>query len=79
MDEPQPLPDLDMLKHQLYIKDHEIMSLQAELERRIQQNEGMALAMERLEKTVAACFDRLLRRMDRTIDDSGSRNKRRRR
>jgi len=80
MEEPQQqtLSEIDMLKTTLCFKEHELFTLRSELERRNQECQMLALSMERLEKTTAAYYDRLMRRLDRLMPASDSRRARRR-
>ena len=54
-----------MLKNSLSIKEHEVFYLRGELERLSQTHQLLLLSIERLEKTMATCYDRLLRKIDR--------------
>ena len=79
MDEHQ-CTEVEMLKTSLCFKESEIFSLRAELEHRNQEHQNLLITIERLEKTVAANIDRLLRRVDRLTysTESDSRKRRRR-
>ena len=57
--------DIDILKHNLELKEHEVFYLRGELERLSQAHQMLLLSTERLETTMAACYDRLLRKIDR--------------
>jgi serine protease inhibitor len=59
------ISETDMLKANLGFKDHEIFMLRSELEHRNQEHQLLLLSIERLEKTMAACYDRLIRRIGR--------------
>jgi hypothetical protein len=76
-----PMSEIDLMKATLCMKDHEIFALRSELDRRIHENQMLLLSIERLEKTVAASYDRLVRRLDRygIVPESNSNNKRKRR
>lgn len=71
--------EIDILKNKLCMKDHEIYILQGELQRRIQESELTAIAIDRVEKTMAACYDRLLRKLERLTSHSFDQESRKRR
>jgi hypothetical protein len=76
----QPL-EIEMLRSALGLRDNEICMLRGELDRSHQAQQMLMLSMERLEKTMAACYDRLLRKVDRLgghHDDEQPLRKRRR-
>ncbi len=60
-----PPNETELLRSALCMKEHEVFALRSELDRHSTDAAAMALALERLEKTTAACFDRILRRLDR--------------
>ena len=72
-------PDLELLKTTICMKDHEIFNLRSELERKNHEVQSFAVSIERLEKTMATCYDRLLRRLERSglPVDQGTRKRRR--
>lgn len=78
MDE-QQCAEVEMLKTNLCFKDSEIFALRAELEHRNQEHQNLLITIERLEKTVAANIDRLLRRVDRLTNPVESESRKRRR
>jgi hypothetical protein len=79
MDDPAPqLTDLEALRAALCFKDHELFMLRTQLERMEQENHLLILSIERLEKTTAACFDRIVRKVDR-LTNSGETEARKRR
>jgi hypothetical protein len=66
MGEPSaPMSEVDIMKATLCMKDHEIFALRGELDRRMHENQMLLMSIERLEKTVAASYDRLVRKLDR--------------
>ena len=73
------LTETEMLKTGLQFKDNEIFALRAELERRDHMHHDLLMAIERLEKTVAANLDRILRRVDRLAYSADSESRKRRR
>jgi hypothetical protein len=77
----QQASEIDMLRSALGLRDHEIFILRGELERSHQAQQMLLLSVERLEKTMAACYDRLLRKVDRLAgqDDEQPARKRSRR
>ena len=72
--------ELDLLKSTLCMKEHEIFTLRNQLECQFQSTQMLAAAVERMEKTMAASYDRLVRRLERAgcISEQDTRNKRRR-
>ena len=65
-----------ILKNALCVKDHEIYILRSELERRSNEVQNLLYAMDRMEKTIATCYDRLLRKLEHfgvipTVDTGG--------
>lgn len=68
--------EIEILKTNLVMKDHELFALRAELDRHCHEFQMLVGSIERLEKSMAACCDRLARKVDR-ID--GEPRKRRRR
>ena len=54
-----------MLRTALGLRDHELCMMRGELERSHQAHHLLLLSMERLEKTMAASYDRLIRKVDR--------------
>jgi hypothetical protein len=78
MDE-QQCAEVEMLKTNLCFKDSEIFALRTELEHRNQEHQNLLITIERLEKTVAANIDRLLRRVDRLTNPVESESRKRRR
>ena len=54
-----------MLKATICMKEHEIFALRGELERSAHEHQMLIAAMERIERTVEAAFDRLIRRLER--------------
>ncbi len=68
------MSEIDILKATICMKDHEILNLHSELERRSMETQTLATAIERLEKTMAASYDRLLRRLER--ESIGKRSRR---
>jgi hypothetical protein len=77
----QQASEIDMLRSALGLRDHEICMLRGELERSHQAQQMLLLSVERLEKTMAACYDRLIRKVDRLSgheDEPPSSRKRRR-
>jgi hypothetical protein len=77
-DQSDQLSEIDMLKATLGLRDHEIFMLRSELERNGQAHHMLLLSMERLEKTMAASYDRLLRKVDRLGGGHADERKRRR-
>jgi hypothetical protein len=75
---PSTVSEIDILKHNLELKEHEVFYLRGELERLSQAHQMLLLSTERLEKTMAACYDRLLRKIDRLSgrDEARKRSKR---
>lgn len=72
--------ELDFLKSAICLKDGEIFSLRGELERRMHENQMLMAAIERLERSMSASYDRLVRKLDRYgIVGPESSNKRRKR
>ena len=69
--------EIEMLKANLCMKDHEIFSLRTELERRNHETQALVLSIERLEKTMATCYDRLLRKMERSYELESRKRRRR--
>jgi hypothetical protein len=67
-----------ILKNALCVKEHEIYSLRSELEKRTMELQSMHFAIERMERTVAMCFDRLIRRLERVgaVSELGKRRRR---
>ena len=57
--------ELDICKATLCLKDQEIYMLNAELARKGEDIQTLVLAFERLERTLSASVDRLIRAMDR--------------
>ena len=57
--------EIEILKNNLNIKEHEVFYLRGELERLGQSHQLLLVSIERLEKTMATCYDRLLRKIDR--------------
>ena len=47
------------------LKDAEIFTLRGELERRMHENQMLTTAIERLERSMSASYDRLIRKLDR--------------
>jgi hypothetical protein len=77
----QQASEIDMLRSALGLRDHEICMLRGELERNHQAQQMLLLSVERLEKTMATCYDRLIRKVDRLggqEDEPPSRKRRRR-
>jgi hypothetical protein len=77
----QQASEIDMLRSALGLRDHEICMLRGELERNHQAQQMLLLSVERFEKTMAACYDRLIRKVDRLgghEDEPPSRKRRRR-
>jgi len=70
----QPSQELDFLKTAICLKDAEIYALRGELDRRMHENRMLMVAIERLERTISASSDRLIRKLDRF--DSNKRHKR---
>jgi len=68
-DQPHPPSEVEMLRAALGLRDHEICMLRGELERSNQAHHMLLLSMERLEKTMAASYDRLIRKVDRLSGD----------
>ena len=73
-----PLSEIELLKTTLCFKEHELFTLRSELERRNQECQLLALSLERLEKTTAACNDRVMRRLDRLMPSLDGRRARHR-
>ena len=46
------------------MKEHELYALRSEIERHSSDMQMLALSIERLEKTMAASYDRLIHRLD---------------
>jgi hypothetical protein len=63
--------ELDLLKNSLSIKEHEVFYLRGELERCNHSHQLLLMSMERLEKTMAASYDRLNRKIDRLCHSVG--------
>ena len=59
------MSEMDMLKAAVCMKDHELFALRGELDRRIHESQMLFATIERLEKTMAASYDRLIRRLER--------------
>ena len=57
--------ETDFLKTAICLKDGEIYTLRGELDRRIHENQMLIVAIERLERTISASHDRLIRKLDR--------------
>ena len=57
--------ELDICKATLCLKEQEIYMLNSEIARKGEDIQTLALAFERLERTVAASIDRLIRSVDR--------------
>jgi hypothetical protein len=74
-----PAHDIEILRTNLVMKDHELFALRAELDRRGHEFQMLVNTIERLEKTMAACYDRLARKVERTGGLDGEARKRRRR
>jgi len=70
----QPSQELHFLKTAICLKDAEIYALRGELDRRMHENQMLMVAIERLERTISASSDRLIRKLDRF--DSNKRHKR---
>ena len=80
MDDSSPeISELETLKSALCFKDHEIFSLHTELNRVSQGNHLLVQSIERLEKTTSACFDRLVRKVDRLVYPGEAESRKRRR
>jgi len=71
--------EIEILRANLGFKDHEIFMLRSELERNTQAHHLLLLSMERLEKTMAASYDRLIRKVDRLGYDHADEPSRKRR
>ena len=56
--------EIQLLKSALCMKDHELYALRSEIERHSSDMQMLALSIERLEKTMAASYDRLIHRLD---------------
>ncbi len=67
-----------ILKNALCVKEHEIFVLQTELEKRTADLQSIVYSVERMERTIAACFDRLVRRLERSgsMSDGGKKRHR---
>lgn len=78
-DQSNHLSEIDVLKANLSLKDHEIFMLRSQLEHGAQAHHMLMLSMERLEKTMAASYDRLLRKVDRLCNDHADEPSRKRR
>lgn len=73
-------PEIDLLQSSLVMKDHEIFNLRTELDRRIHEFQMLVHSIERMEKTMAACYDRVARKVDRlSMGTEGEFRKRKRR
>jgi hypothetical protein len=57
--------ELEICKATLCLKEQEIYMLGAEIARKGEDIEHLGLAMERLEKTMSACMDRVIRALER--------------
>ena len=57
--------EIELLKAALCMKDQELFILRGELERRAHEIQMLAVAMERLERTMAASYDVLIRKLER--------------
>jgi len=70
--------EVDLMKAAMCMKDHEIFALRGELDRRIHENQMLLMSIERLEKTFAASYDRLIRKLDRcgVVQDTQKRKRR---
>jgi hypothetical protein len=78
-DQSSQLSEIEMLRANLGLKDHEIFMLRNELERNNQAHHLLLLSMERLEKTMAASYDRLTRKVDRLSCHADEPSRKRRR
>ena len=68
--------ELEFLKSAICLKDGEIFTLRGELDRRIHENQMLMVAIERLERTMSASHDRLIRKLDRCCGFDCKRRKR---
>lgn len=57
--------DTEALRSALCMKEHETYALRAELERRNLEVQMLTVSIERVERTMAAGFDRIARKLDR--------------
>lgn len=64
-DPPNDKQQLDMLRSVLCARENEILMLRSELDRRACELQSLQAAMDTLERTTSACFDRLIRRLER--------------